>query len=626
MKARNLLIKIVTVILFSLLILSFAVWGIGDIFRGGGQTQAVAEVGGTVIEQRDYANELSREVANLNRRLGTQLSSQQVRAFGIPQQVLSQMISRAVLDEKVARMGLLVTEAQMHDEILENPGFQDSAGRFDANRFRIFLQQVNMSEQAYLAQLGDDTKRQQLITAVVDAAAAPESLAEQIFTYREERRVADYVDIRQSSFTDLGTPDAAALQDVYDNASGRFMTPAYKSISLVFLDLAEAAKEVAVPDARLAEIFAARKDDFFQPERRNVSQVVLPDEAAAQALADKLAEGRDFATVVEEVTGRAPVDLGTVTLDDLPADLGEAAFALEAGQVSAPVQSALGWHVLKVSSVEPAKEAVFEDHRVDLREEIAKGQAVDVLIGIANQFDQELAAGSTMEQAAEFLNLDVRKIPAIDDQGRTPAGEPVENLPPLADFLQTLNPLQAGDSSSLRESREGDFFMVRVDSVTPSEKRPLAEVRDEVVELWRAQERERLAREKGEAIAARLEVSEDFAAVAEAEGLTLQETQPVTRSEDDRQRIAHPLIAQQLFEIAEGEADTFAIPGSQIVVRLKQVLPPAEEGRDARLAALQEELTSSLQDDIFQQFLSALQQDFNVTVNQRLVDQVVEGF
>jgi peptidyl-prolyl cis-trans isomerase D len=626
MKARNLLIKIVTVILFSLLILSFAVWGIGDIFRGGGQAQVVAEVGETVIDQRDFANELSREVANLNRRLGTQLSGQQVRAFGIPQQVLSQMLSRAVLDEKARRMGLLVTEQQMREQVVDNPAFQDGAGNFDRNRFATFLRQLGMSEQGYMAQVSDDTKRQQLVGAVVDGAAAPTSLAERVFTYREERRVADYVDIPQSSFEDLGTPGEDDLQTVYDEASERFMKPSYKRVSLVFLNLAEAASKVAVADDRLAEAFEARKAEFYQPERRSVSQAVLPDEAAAQALVDKLAEGGDFAAVVEEVTGRAPVDLGEVTQDDLPGELSAAVFALDESQVSAPVQSALGWHVLKVSTIEPAKEADFEEHRDELRKDIATAEAVDVLIGIANQFDEELAAGSTMEQAAQFLNLEVREIPAIDDQGRSPDGETVEDLPPLADFLSAMNSLQAGESSTLKESSAGDFFMVRVDGVSPAEKKPLEEVREDVVELWQARERERLAREKGQAIVERLKSGENFAAVAEAEGLELQETQPVTRSESDAQRIPHPLMAQQLFEIAEGEAATFTIPGSQIVVQLKETLPPAAEGRDARLAQLEDQLSASLQDDIFQQFLVALQQDFDVTVNQRLVDAVVEGF
>ncbi|MEQ8357829.1 MAG: SurA N-terminal domain-containing protein [Kiloniellaceae bacterium] len=626
MKTRNLLVKIVTVILFSLLILSFAVWGIGDIFRSGGSAVAVAEVGDTVIDQQAYARELSREVVNLNRRLGAQLTGQQMRAFGIPQQVLSRMISQAILDEQVARMGLLLTEDQMHRQLLENPGFQDGTGRFDGNRFTLFLRQINMTEQGYLALLSKESLRQQLTSAVTAAAVAPESLAEQFLSYRGERRIADYLTIDAARFEDIGEPDSTALQETYDNADSRFMKPAYKSISLAVLSVDDAAAEVAVSDARVAEAFEARKADLFAPERRSVSQAVVPDEAAAEALADRLAAGADFAAAVEEATGRPPVDLGTLSQNDLPAALGAPVFALAAGQTSRPIQSPLGWHVVLVREIEPAEEASLEDYADELRRTLVEEEAINIVVELANQFDEELASGASLEQAADQTNVELRKIAAIDSQGRAPNDEVLDGLPPLEDFLAVLNATPSGETSVLSESLEGDFFIVRVDGETPAQKQPLAEVREQVVELWRENERARRAKEMGDAIAGRLNEGRDIAAVAEAEGLSVEETPAVTRFENSQQQTLDPRIAPQLFEIDAGAAASFAVPGGQIVVQLKEVLPPDSEGRDTRLAEISEQLTSSLQDDIFQQFLAALQADFDVTVNQRLVDQIVTEF
>ncbi|HMA15859.1 MAG TPA: SurA N-terminal domain-containing protein, partial [Kiloniellaceae bacterium] len=299
MKPRNLLVKLVTVVLFSLLILSFAVWGIGDIFRDSSQTQAVAEVGGTVIEQRDFARELSTEVNTMSRRLGVQLTMEQARAFGIPQQVLERMITRAMLDEMSQRLGMLVTEEQMRRQLLESPEFQDAAGNFDRNRFAQVLQFSNTNEQGFLQRLGDDIKRQQLVTAVTDAAAAPQSLTQQLFVYREERRVADYVSLANSAFEIAAEPDEAALQEIYDNAGEAMMTPAYRDIALVVLSVADAARNITVSDDRIAEAFEQRRDELSTPERRTVSQVVLPDEAAAADLAARVAEGADFAAAAD---------------------------------------------------------------------------------------------------------------------------------------------------------------------------------------------------------------------------------------------------------------------------------------------------------------------------------------
>jgi peptidyl-prolyl cis-trans isomerase D len=562
----------------------------------------------------------------MSRRLGVQLTMEQARAFGIPQQVLERMITRAMLDEMSSRLGMLVTEEQMKKLLLENRDFQDSAGRFDRNRFAQLLRFTNMTEQGYLARLGDDIKRQQLVGAVTDATVAPESLAERLYVYREERRVADYVTLTKDSFAPAAEPDDAALQEIYNSASDELMTPAYKRITLVVLSVADAAKNITVSDDRVTEAFEARQEQLSTPERRSVSQAVLPDEAAAQALADRLTEGAAFAAAVQEATGRAPVELGDVARGDLPEALAEAVFALEVGQTTAPVQSPLGWHLATVSAIEPGKTATLEENRDRLRQELAEAEAVDVVIDLANQFDEKLAGGATLEQAAQGLNLQPREIPAIDAQARTPAGELVEGLPSINEFLPVLNRTAVGDSSSLTETLDGDYFMLRVDGETPAERKPLAEVRDQVVEMWRERERTRLAEEKAKALADRVRGGETLAAVATAEGLELKQTEPVTRFENAPQRTPSPLLAQQIFDIAEGEVTTVATGGGQLVAQLKEILPPAEENRDARLAQLESQLTASLQNDIFQQFLNALQQEYAVTINQRLVQETLASF
>jgi peptidyl-prolyl cis-trans isomerase D len=144
--------------------------------------------------------------------------------------------------------------------------------------------------------------------------------------------------------------------------------------------------------------------------------------------------------------------------------------------------------------------------------------------------------------------------------------------------------------------------------------------------MWREREQTRLAEEKAKALAERVRGGETLAAVATAEGLELKQTEPVTRFENAPQRTPSPLLAQQIFDIAEGEVTTVATGGGQLVAQLKEILPPAEENRDARLAQLESQLTASLQNDIFQQFLDALQQEYAVTINQRLVQETLASF
>jgi peptidyl-prolyl cis-trans isomerase D len=626
MNLRKIVIKIVTGILFGLLILSFAIWGIGDMFRGGTQANAVAEVGDTIIEQRQFSRELSNEVNAMSRRLGVQLTMDQASAFGIPQQVLERMITRAMLDEMASRMGMMVTEEQMRQHLLNNPDFQGAGGRFDPNRFTQVLYYSGLSEQAYLAQVGGDTMRQQLVGAVTDAAVAPRSLAERLFSYREERRVADYLSIAHDSIADVGEPEAAALQEIYDAAGSALMTPAYKDITLVVLSMEDASAGIAVSEQQIEAAFEARRDELSTPERRRLRQVVLADEAAAQALADRLSEGADFAAAVQQETGRTPVDLGMVTRAELPEALGAAVFALEQGRTTQPVESPLGWHVATVDAIEPGVEATLEDSRADLRRQLSRDAAVDVVIELANRFDQMTAGGTSLEQAAERLNVQARRIPAIDAQGRGLDGELVEGLPSINEFLPLLGRTAVGETSILTETLEGDYFVLRVDGETPAEKKPLAEVRDQVVEMWRERERGRRAGERANALAERVARGDGLAAVAEAEGLELRRTEAITRFENNPQRTPSPQLSQEIFEIGTGEVTTVETGNAHIVARLAEILPPAEDSRAARLARLESDLTASLQNDIFQQFLAALQQDIPVTINQPLVQQTLGNF
>ena len=623
MKRQKLLVKIVMFPLFGLLILSFAVWGIGDIFRTGGHSQSVATVGSTLIDQRSYSQALSREISTMSQRFGTQISLEQARAIGLPQQVLNRLISRALLDETANRLGLLITEDQMRSQIFDNPVFQDATGRFDRNRFAQALQFSNMNEEGFLRTLSQDIVRQQLSDAVTLGAFAPDSLTKPLFAYREERRVADYVILSNDNAPDPGEPDEAAIQETYESASSSFMTPSYKALTLVHLRVADAAAEIAVSEETLLAEFEARREELSRPERREVTQAVLPDEATAQALADRLAEGANFATAAEETTGREPVALGFVTPSGLLPELSGPVFELEVGKTSAPIQSALGWHVVLVTEIQEGEEADLETLREQLTQDIAQDQAIDMVIEQANRYDEAIAGGISIDQAAGNLGIEARSIAAIDDQGNDPAGNQVADLPSLNEFLQVLRETAVGDTSLLTETLDGDYFIILVEGQMPAAQRPLEEVREDVIRLWQVRERARLAQERALELVTRLETGEEFASLAEAEGLSLERTAAITRFEGNPERTPAPAISEQLFQINEGQVTLASIPGSQVIAKLVEIQNAEAQGQEAQLAALSIQLSESIGNDIFQQFLAALRDNIDLTINQRLIDETL---
>ena len=160
-------------------------------------------------------------------------------------------------------------------------------------------------------------------------------------------------------------------------------------------------------------------------------------------------------------------------------EIAAAAFALAEGGVSKPVESPLGWHILQVTAIEPGLEPSFERVHDELAEDLAMRSAVDSIVSIANELDDELGSGATLEEAAELLGLELRAVPAIDAGGRDPDGEVIDGLPPVGEFIPAAFQTQPGDDNLLNETRDGNYFVVRVDSITPSVVRPLEEVRED---------------------------------------------------------------------------------------------------------------------------------------------------
>jgi len=621
-KPQKIVVKVVTFILFGLLIASFGIWGIGDIFRGRGRVRAVAEIGGHRITDQEFSRTLAREINRLSNRLGQRIDMEQARALGLPDQVLSQMISRTLFDLKAADQGILVTDEQVARRIQQEPAFQGQLGAFDRNLFLQTLRASGLSEHEYVDSLRRDLVRQRLADATVSAVSAPETLAETLYRYREEQRVARLLTVPNDSVTEVPEPEESALKAFHEEFADRFLAPELRSVTLVQLRARDLAKEVKVSEDDLRAEFELRKQDLAVPERRSVEQIVLPDEETAARAAKRLESGADFAAVSEEFTGSAPIDLGSLTRGDLPAELSGPVFALEAKKISAPVHTELGWHIMDVTEIEPGRPADFDAVRDKLTEELAMRQAVDSIASISNQLDDELASGASLEQAASALNLPVRKIDAIDRNGRDASGSPIENLP-QSRFLEVAFETQSGEDSLLIETGEADYFVLRVDSVTPAQLRPLDEVRDQVVKLWRDSQRARIARERAEALAKRARAGANLDDLGREEGYKVTATDSLRRFDSGG---PSPALASKLFQIQPGEFATIAGADGHIVVELDKVISADPAAHPENVAKLRDALSVNMQNDVLDQLIASFKSDYGVTVNQSLLDDVLASY
>src|SRR3546814_1409224 len=189
-----------------------------------------------------------------------------------------------------------------------------------------------------------------------------------------------------------------------------------------------------------------------------------------------------------------------------------------------PINGPFGWHVLKVTGIEPGKTRPFEEVRDKLHKELAREEAVDALYKLSNRLEDTLGGGATLKEAADQLNLALYRLEPIDRQGNNQSGLRMPDLPGQP-FLQTAFESEPNRESALTETQQGGYFILRVDEVIPSALKPLDKVREEAVKLWQEEQRKEAARKKAESIVKRLNEGADLAKIATEPGVKTSTTE-----------------------------------------------------------------------------------------------------
>lgn len=614
-KAKSWIVKI----LFVFLILAFAAWGIGDIFARRNISDPVLVVGDLQYGRQEFSRDLQSRLQEFQQQ-GLNINTQQFAALGGVEQVISRATNRLLLEQYANDLGLTIPQNVAIAQIQSNASFQSATGDFDRERFLYVLRQNSLSEAAYVDLVREDLRRQQLLGPTFSNVVAPKAMVDVVFAYQDETRGAELLVIPDASMTAIADPDQAALEKHYKDNIAQYQRPEYRSVVVLHLTAEDFTKTVTVADDQLKSEFETRKAEFETPEVRSVEQVVLQDKAKADAVIAATKSGKSFADAVQEVTGGAPIDLGEVTKDKLPADIAEQAFALAADAVSEPLQSPFGLHVVHVKSVTPGTAKTFDEVKEQLRGELALAQAGDAMASVVNQLDDTLASGASVEDAAAKMGLATRKIDAVDVAGQDRDGKDL-GLPP--EVLQLALQTEAGATSLVSTLSDGSYAVVQVLSVAPAEPKPLTEVTDQVKADWLGKARRDAADAKAKELVEKLKTAGDLAALGKELGLELKVTAPFTRDKGDPDNGIDGTLAQALFGVKLGEAVTGRGAEGAIVARLSAINPAKPEENKEQVDELAKKLAATLRNDLSAQFSAALGKEIKIQRNDDVINQML---
>ena len=614
-------------IFIGLLVLSFAVWGINDIFTGTVDT-TVATVGDEDISGELFMLEYRRELQQRSQSFGRQLTTAEGQALGFDRRVLDQMVGRTALDVTARNLGLAAGEDLVIEDIRTDPAFQGPTGQFDAQTFQQTLFANGISE----AFLVDDRRRyiarQQLVEAVSENVDMPDAYAAALFNVLNERRKANYVVLTPEMVPAPADPDETTLQNFFDvRGQALFREPEYRSFSYLLLTPETVAESLEIPEDQLRDEYAVRKAEFDQVERRVLEQISYPTREEAEAARAGLDEGKTFAALAD-AQGLEPGDyqLGTLTRRDIfSEDIAEAAFSLDNGEVSQPVEGPLGWVLIRAAQVIPAVESTFEDVKDRLRDDLALDRAYDELFDLSNQVEDARAGGLPLAQAVADLNLEATQVPPVTNAGLGRDGRRPDNLPVHEDIIAAAFEAQPGDEAPMGELADGSFFWVEVGEVTEARTPPLEEVRTRLIASWKEEEREAALLRLAADLAARVNGGESLRSVADEFGRTPLETPALQRgmSNETFSRIA----VNNLFSIGEGEA-TYGPVGfgnSVVLLQVADIISGEEGQTQDALAGFRQQINQTVSGDLMYQYVNAVRQDLDARVNPQAVAYVIGG-
>jgi peptidyl-prolyl cis-trans isomerase D len=608
--------------LFVLLILTFGIWGIGDIFRNRPTDTVIATVGEQSIRAEDLQEAMRREIERLSARFGAAIDIQQAKKLGVVDNVLDGLIDRSLLDQEAARLRLEVSDEVIRNTTIDNPKFRTPDGQFDRALFNAVLAENHLTEDQFVTMVRRDIPQDDLRQAVMLGATAPQSMVDLLFRYRNEKRVADIVSLPVADAGDVGQPSEAELTAFYDRHQDLFRAPEYRGFALASISPSDIAQGIEIPEARLKEEFDERQDEFQLPEQREVQQILAPSEDKVKEAAAALAAGKDWNEVATQIVGQNPetIELGLLKREELPRVLADIAFELPLNTPSEPVKTPLGWHILRVVKIEPAVTQTFEQVKPKLEAQLTHDEAVDRIYKVANRVDDALAGGMTLNDAAAKFELKKTEIAAADVNGHDPEGKPIALPIPASDVLKLVFATDEEQTSRVTESPDGGIFMVQVTKVTPPAIKPLAEVKEQAVAAWQDDKgREKVAK-MAEELAAAVKPDTRLAAVAAEKGIKVTTSPPLSRR-PSRGETTSPTLVAKLFKAKPGEVVTVADGAGSYVAQLDEVQAPESPSQSAA-EEVSRDLNQGMRTDLSAELTQALRARFPVEIRREAVDRL----
>lgn len=625
--------KFGVVVTLALLVLIALAFGLSDVanrgsFGGVSGADRVAIVGKEKISTSELSKAATAGLNNLREKNPTATMESFIAAGGLDQ-ALQRVIDSAAFSEFGHKIGLRAGDRLIDSEIAQITAFQGPNGKFDENAYESAIRQQGLSDADVRKEIGATLLARQLAAPIDVGARMPLSLSRRYASLLQERRKGEFGILTSEAYEPTAAPTDAQLQAYYTAHRTDYLRPERRVIRYATFGDEALANVPAPTDTEIAAQYQHDHEQYAASEKRKISMLVLPTQAAAQAVKDEVAKGKSLdAAATEKGLRVSHSDL--LKQDEMAtqnsAAVAQAAFATAKGAIAPPVRGALGYYVIRVDDIQRTAGRTLEQVRPEIVKALTAQKRKAALADLSAKVEDEIDNGNSLAEIAKQLNLTVETTQELTADGHVYGKAGATAPPVLARAMSTAFTMDEGEPQIADLGTGANFLVFEVGKIVPSAAAPLPEIRNDVALAWKKSEGDNAAKAAARRVMDRLAKGASLADAFKAEGKTLppQSNVDLTRQDLAKAGGKVPSVLALFFSMAQGTVKRLEAPNTNgwFVVKLDQIVPGEVKDGDPLVKSTQSDLSQLAGNEYGDEFLRAIELDVGVEKHQSAIDAV----
>ncbi len=624
----------ITLAFLALMAIAMVVTGVGTPSSMGGLTgggSALASVGNQSIQPSDVNVRLQQALKQQRQQNPLMDMAGLVRGGAVETAIreLLNVMSVTLFGEK---NGMVVSRRLIDGEIAGNPAFYGANGKFDDIKYRDLLAQNSIPESLFRSDIANGIAARHLLVPVSASPVVPQGYSLAYASMKLERRTGLVVAIPTSAFANVGAPTDVQLAAFYKQNSASYLVPETRVVRYAVFDRSRFEGKVLPTDADIATFYKANAARFGAKSKRGFTQIIVQDQASATKVAaaanggssmESAAKASGFEALKIEPLEQTPFAGQSSTA------VAKSAFEAKQGAVIGPVKSGLGWHVIRVDTINNDPGKTLPQARAEIFKELSIVKEDEALQDFSDKIDEAVADGETFDAVTKSNALAVETTPAVDGNGTEP-GKPTPSVnPELAPVLKEAFGAEVEDDPMIVPIGKDRFVFFKLDKINVSAPKPLASIKDQVLADYRTTQASKSARKTAETLSTKINSGTPFATALGSAGVPLPRPEAISSRRIDilRAREQVPPPVNLMFNMPHHKAKIIEMPEKKgwYLVWLDKIEPGDAKADAPLIAETGAELRDLFGGEMAEQFGRAAQARVKVKRNEGAIDTFKKG-